>query len=230
MIFNIYKESGISSNHALNIFKRHTGVKKCGFAGTLDPFASGVLPIGVDKSTKLLTALSDYDKEYIVTAVFGASTDTMDLTGIIAEKTDCIPSIDNIQNIISSKFIGEIKQTPPVYSALKFNGKRLCDLARNNKLSQETLDSVALNKTRTLTIRSFDIIEQIDYKTIKFKVLCSKGTYIRKLIHDLAKDLNSLAFVSVLIRSAVGDIKIKDSIKILDIDQKNLERYNILVS
>ncbi len=211
--FNINKPVGITSNVALSIFKRKTMIKKCGYAGTLDPFASGVLPIAVNKSTKLITDLMERNKEYQCVAKFGESTDTGDLTGKIIESCENIPNFSQIEDAIKNKFKGVIWQSPSIYSAIKINGKRLCDIARENKLSLSELQEIADSRAKNIEIFSFNT-EALEIPYFKFIIVVSKGTYIRQLISDLALAVGSKAHLISLVRTRVGDFKIEDSISL----------------
>ena len=216
--FNINKPIGITSNTALSIFKRKTLIKKCGYAGTLDPFASGVLPIATNNATKLITDLVNSDKEYEFIAKFGATTDTGDLDGKITATSNKIPTIQELENAIKNNFLGIIRQAPSVYSAIKINGERLCDLARQGDLSALELEQIAESRAKDIEIFKFDILEKIDIMHFRFLVVVSKGTYVRKLASDLAEKIGSRCHLISLIRNRVGEFKIEDSLKLENLD------------
>lgn len=177
-------------------------LKRCGHIGTLDPLASGVLPVLIGKATKLSDMLMNHDKEYICTLKLGIKTETLDLEGEIIQKEE---ENNKIKNIIQSKekivkvlnlFKGEIEQTPPIYSAIKINGRKAYEIAR----SGETVDI----PKRKVTIFSIELLEiNKENFEIKFKVNCSKGTYIRSLCDDIAKKLGTIGTMTSLIRTRV---------------------------
>ena len=206
-ILNINKEVGISSNKCVSLVKKALDIKKVGHTGTLDLEAKGVLPIVIGKATRVSDFLMDEKKEYITEAIFGARTDTLDWSGEVVEKSDLTFTKDDLISAIDN-FKGEITQIPPMYSAIKINGQKMYDLARKGIEVER--------KTRNVTIYDFDLVE-FDFPKAKFKITCSKGTYIRSLIDDLGEDMGSFAYVSSLTRSKVGDFKIEDSIKSQDL-------------
>ena len=206
-ILNINKEVGISSNKCVSLVKKALDIKKVGHTGTLDLEAGGVLPIVIGKATRVSDFLMDEKKEYITEAIFGARTDTLDWSGEVVEKSDLTFTKDDLISAIDN-FKGEITQIPPMYSAIKINGQKMYDLARKGIEVER--------KTRKVRIYDFDL-EEFDFPKAKFKITCSKGTYIRTLIDDLGEDMGTFAYVSSLTRSKVGDFKIEDSIKSQDL-------------
>ena len=215
--FNINKPVGISSNTALSIFKRKTGIKKCGFAGTLDPFASGVLPVAINKATKQIEAVVASDKEYECVAKFGISTDTGDIEGKPIAVSTKIPTIEELNKAIEDNFLGTFMQSPSVYSAIKIEGKRLCDIAREGDLRLEELQKIADSRAKNIDIFSFEIIEKIGDDCFRFVVNSGKGAYIRQLITDLARSVGSEAHLIELTRNRVGQFNIKDGINLDDL-------------
>ena len=212
----INKEKGCTSHDVVNKVK-HITSEKVGHTGTLDPNATGLLPLLIGKGTKLSYYLINHDKEYEVTLKLGMKTDTADEEGIVIEKQEVDSKIlreENIENILNS-FLGKQMQTPPKYSARKINGKKLYEYARKNieveiKPRQIEIYNIHLNKV--------DIKEE----QIQFTVQCSKGTYIRSLCEDIAKSLGTIGYMKELNRTKVGIFNIKDSIKIEDLE-KNIE-------
>lgn len=199
------KPEGITSNFALisasKKIKELTGKKeKMGFVGTLDPFASGVLPLAIGEATKFIPYLKS-QKEYSFSVRFGAETDTLDKTGNFLNYSSNIPSKDEILSVLPT-FLGEISQTPPKFSAIKINGQRACDLMRRGK-------DVTL-KSRKIHIFSLDLVDFSD-KTASFKATVSQGTYIRALALDIAKKLNALCYVETLTRQKSGFFSINHS-------------------
>ena len=210
-IILINKQKGYTSHDAVNKIK-HILKEKVGHTGTLDPNATGILPILIGKGTKLSYYLINHDKEYIVTLELGIKTDTADSEGRIVEKQyieEKILEKRNIENVLKS-FIGKQMQVPPMYSAIKVNGKKLYEYARNN--IQIDIQS------REIEIYDIKLIE-INEKDIKFLVKCSKGTYIRSLCEDIAKKLGTIGFMKELNRTKVGIFDIKDSIKIDELEE-----------
>ena len=202
---NLYKPKGVSSAKSLNILKKFLPRKhKIGHAGTLDPLAEGVLPVAIGEATKTIPYVQADDKEYIFQITWGESRSTGDAEGEIISTSPMRPSLAQIINILP-KFIGTLRQTPPAYSALKIEGKRAYELARQGV--DFTLPS------RTVQIHFLEILEDIPEKTTTFKVSCSKGTYIRSLAIDMAKELATEGYVSSLIRTRVGGFLQKDALE-----------------
>ncbi len=204
-IINIYKEKGYTSHDVVAIVKKMIGKKnKVGHTGTLDPDAEGVLPICIGKATKLSDRIMSDNKEYVAKLRLGITTDTLDITGKILETKDVNLTYDEKISAINS-FAGEYEQTPPMYSALKVNGKKLYELAR---------DGVEIErKKRKVSIYGIDILS-IDENEIAIKVRCSKGTYIRSLCADIGDKLGVGATMTSLIRTETGSFNIENSIKI----------------
>jgi len=210
MIINIYKPKGWTS---FDVVKKVRGIlkeKKVGHAGTLDPFAEGVLILGTGLDTKNLTAISGLVKEYEATLTLGSKTDTFDLEGKVIETKD-VPNIkfENIDAVLNS-FLGEQLQMPPMYSAKKVNGQRLYKLARKN--IEIKRDPCRINIYE---------IELINYNSpvLKFKVQCSKGTYIRVLGSDIAEKLCTVGHLTALKRIRVGDFPLDKAIQISELEQ-----------
>ena len=227
--FNIFKPVGITSNACLAKFRRQANVKKSGYSGTLDPFAEGVLPIACGKATKLIEEVVSMDKEYVFVAQFGSETDTGDSEGVVVAKNDKMPTLEEINAKINEKFIGSIMQSPHVYSAIKINGTRLCDIARKQNIDPAELQAIADSRAKEIRIDKFEILpfmaeEQglFNDMALKFVVKCGKGTYIRKLVVDLARDLGAYAHTIKLSRTAAGPFNIKDSIDLLTLNSDNL--------
>ncbi len=196
------KPSGITSAKAVAIVKKRLGVKKIGHAGTLDPLAFGVLPLAIGEATKLMRLMMLEEKEYIFTVKWGVSTDTADLEGKVTNVSDKIPTRLEILNILP-EFIGDIMQVPPIYSAIKVDGKRAYDLARKG-------EDFAL-KPRLIRINSFELL-QSEGETSQFKISCGKGTYVRSLAVDIASKLGTFAHITSLLRSKLGKFELKDAI------------------
>lgn len=211
MILSVYKESNMTSRDVCNIISKHFKTKKVGHTGTLDPLACGLLIVCTNKDTKLVDILTAKKKEYIATIKLGIKTDTLDITGNIIEKKDYNFNKEELINVLNS-FLGKSKQEVPLYSAVKINGRKLYEYARNN-INIE------------LPVRDIEIynIELLEYKKdlITFKVEVSKGTYIRSLINDICTKLNTVGVMSYLLRTKQGDFLVDNSNKLDDILNDN---------
>jgi tRNA pseudouridine55 synthase len=212
------KPEGISSNLAMLKVRRILN-EKTGYLGTLDPFATGVLPIAVGEARKYIKFINDFEKLYEFTMVFGQATDSLDRNGKISETTSRIPKRRDLDDMIP-EFIGEQEQIPPVFSAIKIKGNRACDLARRGAFPILLPRKVKIWKLRIIS-------ENLNIREVTFEVLCSKGTYIRSLARDMAAKLKSLAYVTELRRMKSGFFSIKNAIameklqKIRDTDALN---------
>jgi len=204
------KPDGMSSNSAMIKVRKIFG-ENTGYVGTLDPFATGVLPIAIGESRKFIRFIEESEKRYVFTVCFGSSTDTLDKTGSITAMTEHIPAEKAISDILS-EFLGEIDQTPPLFSAIKINGKRACDRVRKG-------ESVELG-ARKVTIYSLQMTNvNLGNREATFEVSCSKGTYIRSLARDIAEKLRSLAHVSCLRRTKSGFFSIDNAIPLEKISE-----------
>ena len=197
------KPQGLTSTDVVNQTRRLFDANKNGHAGTLDPFATGVLPIAFGEATKLIPYVMDGDKIYEFTLKFGSSTNTDDIEGIPVQTGGHIPSKQQILDVLPS-FLGQIEQTPPPYSAIKINGERAYKLAREG----EILDI----PSRTITIKSLNLIEQTSADSFSFCVECSKGTYVRSLGRDIALKLSTFGHLTALRRTKCGFFCISDTI------------------
>lgn len=211
MIINVCKEKNMTSRDVVNIISKHLHTKKVGHTGTLDPLATGVLLVCTDRDTKLVDILTSKTKEYVATMRLGIQTDTGDITGNIIKRASFRVNKKQIIQTLNS-FLGQSTQTVPIYSAVKINGKKLYEYARNGK--EVTLPS------RKITISNIELIDFHD-NLIKFKVTVSKGTYIRSLIEDIGKTLKTVATMEDLVRTKQGSYKIEDSYTLDDIKNDN---------
>ena len=216
-ILIIDKQKGITSRDVVNSVVKRFNTKKVGHTGTLDPIATGVLVVCVGSATKLVDELTSNDKEYIASVELGTLTDTLDNTGNIISEENCIKTKEEIIEVLNS-FKGKNMQEVPIYSAVKINGKKLYEYAREN------ID-VDLPK-REVEISNIKLVSDIEYKDdktcFKFKCSVSKGTYIRSLIRDIANKLNTIGIMTDLRRIRQGKFDIKDSITIDNINENNL--------
>lgn len=221
-ILVINKEKDYTSRDIVNIVSKQFNTKKVGHTGTLDPMAEGVLVLCIGDATKLVEILTCNDKEYEAEITLGLKTDTLDITGNILEEQNILIDKQDIIKTLNS-FKKTYKQTVPIYSAVKINGKKLYEYARENK-------NIEL-PSREVTIKKIELISDIKYinnKTI-FKIKCnvSKGTYIRSLVNDIALSLNTIGVMSKLTRTKQGIFKIQDSFTLDDIQNNNYKLINI---
>lgn len=199
----IDKPQGMGSTDVVNVTRRLLNANKNGHAGTLDPFATGVLPIAFGEATKLIPFVTDGKKEYEFVLSFGASTNTDDVEGEVISESDVIPNKEQILSILP-QFIGKITQVPPMYSAIKINGKRAYALARAGK-------EVNI-PPREVEIYYLELLEQINQKSFRFKVGCSKGTYVRTLGKDIALKLGTVGHLTELRRTKCAIFSLADTI------------------
>ncbi len=220
-IIVVNKEKDMTSRDVVNIISKIFNTKKVGHTGTLDPLATGVLVICIGKSTKLVELLTSTYKEYEAEITLGLETDTLDITGNLLKEINTQITKENIITALNS-MKGTYDQEVPIYSAIKINGKKLYDYARNN------ID-IELPKKK-VTIKEIELISDIKYennKTIfKIKCLVSKGTYIRSLVRDIAEKLNTVGVMSALNRIKQGKFNIENSYKINDIKNGNYKLIN----
>lgn len=211
---NIYKPVGMTSHDVVGVLRKRIGIKQIGHTGTLDPFAEGVLPICIGKATRLIEYLDD-EKGYLATVQFGASTTTYDIEGEKTFSSDKKVSKEEIIDSLKS-FEGEIEQIPPIYSAIKVNGKKLYEYARKGEEVKIEPRKVFIEK---IELKSFD--EKLQQAQVLIK--CSKGTYIRSIANDLGEKLSVGAHLIKLVRTQAGKFQVKNSIKLDDINtEENL--------
>ena len=202
-IINVYKEKGFTSHDVVAKMRGILGQRKIGHTGTLDPAAEGVLPVCAGKGTKLCDMLTDHDKTYRTVLLLGTETDTEDTTGTVLETKDTSGLTELAVKDAILSFIGDYDQVPPMYSALKIDGKKLYELAREGKTVER--------KARPVKI--FDIrIEKMELPEVTMTVSCSKGTYIRTLCHDIGAKLSAGGCMKELLRTKVGRFEISESL------------------
>lgn len=212
-ILNVYKEAGYTSHDVVAKLRGICRQKKIGHTGTLDPEAVGVLPVCFGSGTRLCNLLTDWDKEYIAVLRLGMVTDTQDISGQVLSKADegALAKLDEGQVRESIlHFLGGYEQTPPMYSALKVNGKKLYELARAGKEVER--------RPRPVTIRELEILE-LALPLVRFRVVCSKGTYIRTLCHDIGERLFVGGVMESLVRSRVGCFSIDSALRLSEIER-----------
>ena len=207
-IINVYKEKGFTSFDVVAKLRGILKTKKIGHTGTLDPDAEGVLPVCIGRATKVCDILTDKDKVYEAVMLLGVETDTQDTSGEILKELPVGVSEEAVKEAILS-FVGEYAQVPPMYSALKVNGKKLYELAREGKTVER--------KARNVQIFSIEILE-MNLPKVRMSVHCSKGTYIRTLCHDIGQKLGCGGCMDKLLRTKVGVFELADTLKLAEID------------
>ena len=207
-IINVYKEKGFTSFDVVAKLRGILKTKKIGHTGTLDPDAEGVLPVCIGRATKVCDLLTDKDKVYEAVMLLGVETDTQDTSGETLKELPVHVTEEGLRNAILS-FVGDYDQVPPMYSALKVNGKKLYELAREGKVIER--------KARRVHIFSIEI-QEICLPRVRMSVHCSKGTYIRTLCHDIGQMLGCGGCMEKLLRTKVGVFEIQDTLKLSEID------------
>lgn len=209
-IINVYKEKGFTSFDVVAKMRGILGQRKVGHTGTLDPAAEGVLPVCAGKGTRLCDMLTDHDKTYRATLLLGVDTDTQDTTGTVLEEraTDHLTETQVREAIMS--FVGDYDQVPPMYSALKVDGKKLYELAREGKVVER--------KARPVKIHEI-VIESMNLPEVVMSVSCSKGTYIRTLCHDIGEKLAVGGCMKELLRTKVGRFLLEDTLTLSELQQ-----------
>jgi tRNA pseudouridine55 synthase len=218
---NVYKEKGMTSHDVVFKVRKILGTKKIGHTGTLDPDAEGVLVLCIGKATKMVEYIVEHDKIYEAEIIFGMETDTCDLSGkVLSEEKSRIKKPDLLK--ILSQFTGKIRQQPPIYSAIRVNGKKLYHYAR----SGETVEI----PFRTVSISKIELLEFSETKQkAKIMVSCSKGTYIRSLCRDIGRVLENYGCMGNLVRHGVGEFISKHGLKLAEIqehvDNETLQKH-----
>lgn len=202
IVFNVLKPPGMTSHDVVSFIRRTLQIKKVGHAGTLDPDAAGVLPIFVGQSTRLIEYATDSSKTYRVHLKFGVKTDTGDDSGREIAQSEIKSIPDEELHTALHKFVGKVEQIPPMYSAIKINGQKLCNLARKGTEVERVAREIYIHEIKIL---------QKKFEGLFLEVVCSKGTYIRTLIEDIAESLGMCATMTFLLRTRVGNFHIADS-------------------
>lgn len=209
-IIVIHKEIGFTSHDVVAKMRGICGQKKIGHTGTLDPAATGVLPVCLGSATKLCDMLTDKDKEYVAELLLGVETDTQDTTGEILSQRSVDVSEEEVR-LAAESFIGAYNQVPPMYSALKVNGKKLYELAREGKEVERA--------ARPVEIHELEILE-MNLPVVKMRVACSKGTYIRTLCADIGEKLGCGGTMQSLKRTRVGSFTLNDALTLGELQEK----------
>ena len=220
-IINVYKEKGYTSHDVVAKMRGILKMKKIGHTGTLDPDAEGVLPVCTGKATKLVDMITDKDKTYEAVCKLGIITDTQDITGTVLATADVTAEFPQIEEVIKS-YVGEYMQMPPMYSAIKINGKRLYELARQGIEIERNRRKVMIKAIRILDYNK-------EEHEIRMSVDCGKGTYIRTLCNDIGETLGCGATMKSLTRTAVGNFHLSEALKLSEIEklvsEDQLEAY-----
>lgn len=228
-IINVYKEKGFTSFDVVAKLRGICEQRKIGHTGTLDPDATGVLPVCLGNATKVCDLLTDHDKEYEARLLLGIATDTQDITGEMVGGTPEVNYDEEVIRRVIMSFVGDIEQVPPMYSALKVNGRKLCDLARKGIEVERKARPVTIHKIEIFDITSADEAdkglfgEHIDYisgkklPVIRMRVHCSKGTYIRTLCDDIGSKLGCGGTMLTLERTKVGPFVLNGAMKLAEI-------------
>lgn len=209
----INKEEGVSSHTVVAKTKRILGASKAGHTGTLDPLATGVLPVLLERGVKASEFMLTSDKYYLATLTLGVTTDTEDVTGNILTRSDSLPSEEEVLSAVS-EFVGKYKQTPPMYSALKVGGKKLCDLAREGVVIEREAREVEIFSAECKKLT------ECDYS---LDVHCSKGTYIRTLCADIGKKLGCGGIMKTLTRKCASGFTLSDSVTLSELEAMSPE-------
>ncbi len=196
-----------TSFDVVNKIRRACKIKKIGHAGTLDPLATGLLILCTGKMTKQIDSYQAQEKEYTGTLVLGKTTPSVDLETDFDGEYDTSAITHEQVRAAAEQLTGEIQQIPPIYSAIRVNGERLYERARRGETADQVEGGI---KSRTVTVSAFNVMTN-DFPTIDFRIVCSKGTYIRSLVRDLGLLLNNGAYMSVLRRTRIGDFDVKDA-------------------
>lgn len=212
-ILVVNKEEGYTSHDIVNLVRRAFHIKKVGHTGTLDPMATGVLPICIGKATKVASYIQGDRKIYVAKALFGTATDTLDREGKITETSDVIPTMEDFQKVIP-KYLGEISQIPPMYSAIKVEGKKLYELARAGVEIER--------KPRKVRIYRLAILSYENH-VLTFEVECSSGTYIRTLADDIGRQVGSVCHLISLCRTATGNFTLEETISTTQLKKENVD-------
>lgn len=207
-IVNVLKPPGMTSSDVVSDVRKLFNTKRVGHTGTLDPGASGVLPITLGRATRLFNILIEKEKEYIAEIAFGSRTDTQDSYGKITERDEICVAADTLQAVLPD-YVGQYKQTAPKYSALKSGGKSLYELARSGQEVPE--------REREVHIFALEYVAQTAYNRFLLRIRCSRGTYIRTLCEDIGRSIHACAHMSFLLRSASGAFTVKDAYSIAEL-------------
>lgn len=205
------KPKGLTSNQVVSRVRKTTGIRKIGHAGTLDPMATGVLILAIGKVTRLIRYLQDLPKEYLATAQFGVATDTLDADGAVLSREPMEIEPEDVE-AAAKRFVGTIHQVPPMVSALKHEGRRLYELAREGEVVEREARPVVIHELEILSVGPSP------YPEVDFRVVCGKGTYVRSLADDMAGVLGGVAHLTSLRRTRTGSLSVDEAVGVDDLD------------
>ncbi|MBI1833223.1 MAG: tRNA pseudouridine(55) synthase TruB [Candidatus Andersenbacteria bacterium] len=214
-VLNIDKPENITSHDVVNRIRKVSGQKRVGHAGTLDPFATGVLVVGLGSATRLLDYVHDLSKTYVATFMLGAISDTDDRTGTIQPQTDTVPTKQAVTEALQS-FVGTIQQIPPAYSAVKVQGKKMYELARSGV--------AAIVQPREVIIHNIQV-RGYEYPKLDVEITCAAGTYIRAIARDLGQKIGIGAYVDTLRRTTIGDFSVEGAASLDNITADTITQY-----
>jgi tRNA pseudouridine55 synthase len=217
-IIIVNKPEGMTSHDVVDFVRRKLRIRQVGHAGTLDPIATGVLLILVGRCTKFFDYFLHFDKEYLATLTLGRSTTSGDREGKTVETKDCSYITEDKVKAVFNSYVGQILQIPPMVSAIKYRGKRLYSLARQGIKINRQPRAVMINQLKLLEFVPPDI---------KFYLKCSKGTYVRQLAEDIARDLDCVGHISQIDRQSIGPFNIEQALSLSQIDETSLQPYPI---
>ena len=207
------KPAGRTSHDLVAEVRRATRIKKVGHAGTLDPMATGIVVVALGRCTRLIRFIQDQPKEYLATACFGVATDSLDADGEIVAEQPMSVDLDGLRSIARTSFTGRIDQIPPMVSALKHEGRRLYDLAREGIEVERPARSVEIHDLEIVSI------DNSVHPLVAFRVVCGKGTYVRSLADDMARAMGGFAHLVSLRRTSTGGARIEDAIAPADLQE-----------
>lgn len=210
------KPGGMTSNQVVGAVKKATGIKKVGHAGTLDPMATGAMVMAVGNVTRLIKYIQDQPKEYLATALFGVATDTLDADGAVLTREPMEIRGEDVEALVP-RFTGTVSQIPPMVSALKRDGRRLYQLAREGEVVARDARSVEIHELEVMSVGP------PPYPEVEFRVVCGKGTYVRSLADDMASVLGGSAHLTALRRTRIGSLRASNGVTIEDME--NWEDY-----
>jgi tRNA pseudouridine55 synthase len=217
-VLAVMKPAGWTSHDVVAKVRRLVGVRRIGHTGTLDPGVTGVLPLCIGRATRMVEYIQELPKQYEATVVIGLSTDTEDLSGTVIERVNDVTISEADVRAVVSSFLGEIEQVPPMYSAVKIDGKRLYELARKGEQVERKARKVTIHELELLDLRLDESLPEFS-----FRVTCSKGTYIRTLCVDIGRKLGFPAVMKELIRTKTGSLTLEDCLSLEQIAELSMK-------
>lgn len=213
-VLPVHKPAGMTSHDVVARARRILHIRRIGHTGTLDPDVTGVLPLCIGKATRIVEYMQELPKTYEAELVIGFATDTEDISGKVIERAEQVDVTEQQLHEVFKQFVGEIEQIPPMYSAVKIEGKRLYELAREGKEVERKARTVTIHRISLLSVQTNG-----EYPLVRFRVTCSKGTYIRTLCADIGKALGFPAVMSKLVRTETGGVTLDRCMTLEEIEQ-----------